>query len=113
MTVSLHFTAMGALLVHQNGKLVDANAAARSLFKLKDSLADISIFDWFDSDLVSTVLADSEGASIGVAEVELRGADGQAFPAEVCRRQITCEHRAHWRIVLTTCNGSGQYQACQ
>ncbi|MGC1439262.1 MAG: PAS domain-containing protein, partial [Burkholderiaceae bacterium] len=89
MTVSLHFTAMGALLVHQNGKLVDANAAARSLFKLKDSLADISIFDWFDSDLVSTVLADSEGASIGVAEVELRGADGQAFPAEICRRQIT------------------------
>ncbi|MGB7299178.1 MAG: GGDEF domain-containing protein [Burkholderiaceae bacterium] len=26
---------------------------------------------------------------LGVAEVELRGADGQAFPAEICRRQIT------------------------
>jgi len=78
--------ALEALVVHSDGKIVDANAAARKLFEITQADGSQSIdrlFDGPDPALVRRML--EEGVS---AEVWLLSATGARFPAEVCRRKM-------------------------
>ncbi|MEX2284896.1 MAG: EAL domain-containing protein [Gemmatimonadota bacterium] len=78
--------AFEGLVVHRNGQVVDANAAARRMFSLGDNLASQSIHNWFGGSQVGAYAsAQTEGEA---AEFTLRRPDGSTFPAEVCRRRM-------------------------
>ena len=76
--------AFEGLVVHRDGVIVDANAAARRLLGLADS-APIGL--WFDF-LVAGGERSATGTIDDAVEVELQRPDGSRFPAEICRRRI-------------------------
>ena len=75
--------AFEGIVVHHNGRIIDANAAARTMFGLDGDLSEASIRDWFD-----TRDAWEQNHGEAPAEVRLRGSSGREFPAEICRRAI-------------------------
>ena len=76
--------AFEGLIVHRDRTLVDSNAAARRLLGLDGDGVGASIAEWR---LPAEAPAGEDGEP-AVEEVELRDADGRAFPAEIRRRAI-------------------------
>ncbi len=73
-----------ALVVHRDGIVVDANAAARQMFGWADAHVAQSIDDWLDqSNTRWNLLTEDEPM-----EVMLPGPTGRRFPAELCRRNM-------------------------
>jgi diguanylate cyclase len=78
--------AFEGLIVHCDGVVIDANAAARRLFGPQDAGADVDVA-WFASLMQPT--ADTQDVEPGTpVETTLQRADGSRFPAEICRRRI-------------------------
>lgn len=75
--------AFEGLVIHQNNTLVDANAAARKLLDLGPDPICHDISDWG----LPHYNYPSEDVEF-FDELTLAGADGQMFPAELCRRRI-------------------------
>ncbi len=72
------------LVVHRDGVVVDANAAARQMFGWADGQVDQSIDDWLDqSNTRWNLMAQDEPM-----EIMLPSAAGTRFPAELCRRNM-------------------------
>lgn len=80
--------AFEALLVHDHGTLVDANAPARALFGLSDDLARHDIDDLFGAGLDQTLRRWADQHAGTAAEMTLSRTDGSSFPAEISRRTI-------------------------
>jgi diguanylate cyclase (GGDEF)-like protein/PAS domain S-box-containing protein len=79
--------AFEGLIVHREGEIVDANAAARRLLGWRDTAPVQSLAPWFE------IVVDPGARSAAIpgtdtVEVELQRPDGTRFPAEVCRRRI-------------------------
>jgi diguanylate cyclase len=79
--------AFEGLIVHRDGVIVDANAAARRLFGATDDATDDAIAACLASLLIRGVAM--EGALGEPIEMTLQRTDGSHFPAEVCRRRIS------------------------
>jgi len=75
--------AFEGLIVHRDGVIIDANTAARKLLGLGESIRKRSLKEWIDELDVPLGVNDEL-----VSEVNVRGANGETFPAEICRRRI-------------------------
>jgi diguanylate cyclase (GGDEF)-like protein/PAS domain S-box-containing protein len=79
--------ALEGLIVHRDGIVVDANAAARRMFGLPEPDGTLSIDHWFNGlDLGENRLRALKNDD--PVEIALPRADGTRFPAEVCRRRM-------------------------
>jgi NO-binding membrane sensor protein with MHYT domain len=77
--------AFEGLIVHRDGVVLDANAAARRLF----GLADDATAEAVAASFASLTCQRSAGAQPAEpVETTLQRADGTRFPAEICRRRI-------------------------
>ncbi len=77
-------SALEGLVIHRDGAVLDSNAAARRLLDLSDDPGAVSVHDWFrgaDRAQVAHWLAQPAETP---AEVELTGARGRGFTAEIC-----------------------------
>jgi diguanylate cyclase (GGDEF)-like protein/PAS domain S-box-containing protein len=77
--------AFEGLIVHRDGVVVDANAAARRLFGLPDDATEEAVAACFAS-LTRQRPPGTQPAE--PVETTLQRADGTRFPAEICRRRI-------------------------
>jgi diguanylate cyclase (GGDEF)-like protein/PAS domain S-box-containing protein len=80
--------ALEGLVIHRDGVMVDANAAARRMFGLEENLSGQSIQGWFADPDQWDKQSWHAGAREEAAETLLRGPTGSSFPAEICRRRI-------------------------
>jgi len=78
--------ALEALVVHSEGRIVDANAAARELFDIAHGDTSRRIDTLFDNP--DPALARSHLVEGTLSEIWLKSASGARFPAEVCRRRM-------------------------
>jgi len=79
--------ALEALVVHRNGIVIDANAAARRMFSMPAAGDGQSIWHWFERAEAEKTWerTHKEGEPF---ECTLMRADGSPFPAAVCRRGL-------------------------
>ena len=78
--------AFEGLIVHHDGVIVEANAAARRMFGLGEAMPTMgALLDGALTELVDVCGEDEPARGI---EVTLRRPDGTRFPAEMCRRRI-------------------------
>ncbi len=75
--------AFEGLVIHRHGVIQDANTAARELLELQEPINQYDLREWIEQ--LATPIGD--GAE-QIGEVELPGANGKIFPAEICRRRI-------------------------
>ncbi|MGH7444158.1 MAG: putative bifunctional diguanylate cyclase/phosphodiesterase, partial [Longimicrobiales bacterium] len=75
--------AFEGIVVHRDGMILDANAAARRMFGFGDDLSKEALHEWFD-----VTAGWTSGDDEQTTEVNLRRPDGNRFPAEICRRRM-------------------------
>jgi diguanylate cyclase (GGDEF)-like protein/PAS domain S-box-containing protein len=86
--------AFEGLIVHRDGVIVDANAAAREMLGLHEDAPNQLIATSFDGVLDST----QQPTAAGTVELVLQRPDGSRFPAELRRRRMLLPNGEHGEL---------------